>query len=66
MDWFAQNWKKFGTKLEFVTDCSPEGSQFCRGFGGIGGLLRYKVDFQELDPDTEPVDSDDSASDDFW
>jgi peptide chain release factor subunit 1 len=35
--------------LEFVTDRSQEGSQFCKGFGGIGGLLRWKVDFVELE-----------------
>ena len=23
-----------------------EGSQYVRGFGGIGGMLRYTVDFQ--------------------
>ena len=34
--------------MEFVTDRSQEGSQFCRGFGGIGGLLRYAVDLTEL------------------
>ncbi|KAL0035960.1 hypothetical protein WJX77_009601 [Trebouxia sp. C0004] len=26
-----------------------EGSQFCRGFGGIGGLLRYAVDLSEFE-----------------
>ena len=26
-----------GAALEIVTDRSQEGSQFCRGFGGIGG-----------------------------
>ena len=25
---------------------SQEGSQYVRGFGGIGGMLRYTVDFQ--------------------
>jgi hypothetical protein len=27
---------------------SQEGSQFCKGFGGIGGILRYKVDFAQI------------------
>ena len=27
---------------------SQEGSQYVRGFGGIGGMLRYTVDFQVL------------------
>ena len=48
VEWLAQNYKTFGTKLEFVTDRSQEGSQFVKGFGGIGGLLRWKVDFMEL------------------
>ncbi|KAI9168332.1 translation termination factor eRF1 [Blastocladiella emersonii ATCC 22665] len=48
LEWFAENYKDFGTQLEFVTNRSQEGSQFVRGFGGIGGLLRYKVDFATL------------------
>jgi peptide chain release factor subunit 1 len=35
---------QFGCQLEFMTNKSQEGSQFCRGFGGIGGILRYSVD----------------------
>jgi peptide chain release factor subunit 1 len=34
--------------LEFVTDRSSEGTQFVKGFGGIGGILRWKVDFVEM------------------
>ena len=37
------------------TGCrSQEGSQFCRGFGGIGGLLRYAVDLSEFEVQDEP------------
>ena len=32
-----------------MTNKSQEGSQFCRGFGGIGGILRYQVDLREFD-----------------
>ena len=44
--------------MEIVTDKSQEGSQFVRGFGGVGGILRYKVDLQNLnvDEDAEPID----------
>lgn len=48
VEWIAQHYKEFGTKLEIVTDKSTEGSQFCRGFGGVGGILRYQVDFMLL------------------
>jgi len=51
IEWLANNYKTFGAHLEIVTDKSQEGSQFCRGFGGIGGLLRYKVDFQGMEYD---------------
>jgi len=51
IEWLANNYKTFGAHLEIVTDRSQEGSQFCRGFGGIGGLLRYKVDFQSMEYD---------------
>ncbi|VDM65265.1 unnamed protein product [Strongylus vulgaris] len=44
LEWFANNYKSFGATLEIVTDKSQEGAQFVRGFGGIGGLLRYRVD----------------------
>ena len=54
----AEKYKDFGAALEFVTNRSQEGSQFVKGFGGIGGLLRYKVDFAQLS-----YDSDDYLSD---
>jgi len=39
VEWFADNYKAFGAKLEFVTNKSQEGSQFVKGFGGVGGAL---------------------------
>jgi peptide chain release factor subunit 1 len=48
VEWFANNYKSFGCNLEFVTDRSSEGTQFVKGFGGIGGILRWKVDFAEM------------------
>ena len=53
VEWFANNYKNFGAQLEFVTNRSQEGSQFVKGFGGIGGILRYKVDFMEHDYDDD-------------
>ncbi|GAU92111.1 hypothetical protein RvY_04236 [Ramazzottius varieornatus] len=49
LEWLAEKYKGFGATLEIVTDKSPEGSQFVRGFGGVGGLLRYRVDLNALD-----------------
>ena len=63
LEWLANNFKDFGTKLEIITDKSQEGSQFCSGFGGIGGLLRYRVDFAAMDYD--PGDFDDVDLEDY-
>ncbi|XP_064119479.1 eukaryotic peptide chain release factor subunit 1 isoform X1 [Macrobrachium rosenbergii] len=49
LEWLANNYKSFGATLEIITDRSQEGSQYVRGFGGIGGILRYKVDLQCLE-----------------
>lgn len=102
VEWLATNYNKYGANLNFVTNKSTEGSQFCKGttrvgtvaaqgsrdgvtgggacgfvcgpvwvvggrrrgqedhpvygacshvlgFGGIGGILRYRVDFNSLD-----------------
>ncbi|XP_020614156.1 eukaryotic peptide chain release factor subunit 1 [Orbicella faveolata] len=61
LEWLANNYKTFGATLEIITDKSQEGAQFCKGFGGIGGILRYRVDFQTLDadPDLDYYDDDD-------
>ncbi|KAJ4977429.1 hypothetical protein NE237_002535 [Protea cynaroides] len=62
LEWFANEYRRFGCALEFVTNKSQEGSQFCRGFGGIGGILRYQLDlrvFDEMSDDGEIYDDSD-------
>jgi len=58
LEWLSQNYKNFGATLHFVTDKSQEGSQFCKGFGGIGGLLRYEVDFSQYEEPEQELDDD--------
>lgn len=48
IEWFADNYKNYGCALHYISDRSGEGTQFAKGFGGIGGILRWKVDFEEL------------------
>lgn len=64
VEWLAENYKNYGANLEFITDRSQEGSQFCRGFGGIGGLLRWKVDFMEMELAAELDNSQGAFGDD--
>jgi len=63
VEWLANHFKDYGCKLEFVTDRSGEGTQFVKGFGGIGGILRWKVDFVQLNEYEEAADRDDQDDD---
>ncbi|KAI3908155.1 hypothetical protein MKW98_029456 [Papaver atlanticum] len=49
VEWFATEYKQFGCAIEFVTDKSQKGSQFCRGYGGVGGVLHYQLDMRTFD-----------------
>lgn len=48
LEWLANNYKTFGTTLEIITNRSQEGNMFVEGFDGIGGLLRYRVEFETM------------------
>lgn len=47
-DWLLVNYQHFGAKIELISDKTQEGFQFVKGFGGIGGTLRYKIDLDEI------------------
>lgn len=65
LEWLAENYKSFGATLEFVTDRSSEGAQFVQGFGGVGALLRYKVNFEQLADESDDDEYYDDDDDDF-
>ncbi|KAI9324498.1 putative eukaryotic translational release factor 1 [Zopfochytrium polystomum] len=53
VEWLTEHSKDCGASLELVTDRSREGSQFAKGFGGIGGLLRYKIEFGSMEDESD-------------
>ncbi|GIZ47958.1 hypothetical protein CBER1_06146 [Cercospora berteroae] len=53
LEWLAEKYRDFGAQLEFVSDRSSEGNQFVRGFGGIGAILRYALNFEQLNADDD-------------
>jgi len=63
IEWIVNNYKNFGASLEFITDRSQEGNQFCKGFGGIGGLMRCQVEFELYEDPT--LNAADDSDDDF-
>lgn len=59
VEWLSNNYKNFGSELVLVSDKSQEGTQFVRGFGGIGGILRWTVDFDITNDINDDYFSDD-------
>ncbi|CAF2144003.1 unnamed protein product [Brassica rapa] len=59
----ANEYRRFGCALEFVTNKSQEGDKFCKGFGGVGGILRYQLDVADFDEeeDLDVSDGDDES-----
>jgi peptide chain release factor subunit 1 len=48
-EWLLNNYKNYVNHLEIITDKTSEGNQFVKGFNGIGGILRYKLDLNYED-----------------
>eukprot|EP01124_Arcella_intermedia_P013919 TRINITY_DN202_c0_g1_i2.p3 TRINITY_DN202_c0_g1~~TRINITY_DN202_c0_g1_i2.p3 ORF type:complete len:150 (+),score=44.43 TRINITY_DN202_c0_g1_i2:980-1429(+) len=44
VDWILEHYKEFGAKIELISDQTEVGSQFVRGFGGLGGFMRYDIE----------------------
>lgn len=70
LDWLIDHGhKKYGCAIELVTDNTQEGSQFCKGFGGLGALLRYRTpSLTEIDlgDDADSVRSEEDEEGDFF
>jgi peptide chain release factor subunit 1 len=64
-EWLCNHYSKLGVKIEFITDKSQEGNQFVKGFGGIGGFLRYKIELENHVGDTNAGGDDFDAETDF-
>merc|ERR1719436_367927 len=63
LEWITENYKSKQAKLSIITGRSQQGSQFVKGFGGLGAILRYQVALDEFE-----FEDDDAADggDDFW
>ena len=57
-EWMSEHYTDYGTQLYLITNKSAEGFQFVKGFGGLGGLLRYKLDLDALAVDYLDDDDD--------
>eukprot|EP00917_Polyrhabdina_sp_WS-2016_P009710 GHVP01021387.1.p1 GENE.GHVP01021387.1~~GHVP01021387.1.p1 ORF type:complete len:408 (+),score=87.26 GHVP01021387.1:392-1615(+) len=41
VEWMSENYQQYGIDLCLLSDKTSEGSQFCKGLGGLGSHLRY-------------------------
>jgi len=44
LDWILEHYGEFGAEIELISDQTDVGAQFVKGFGGLGGLLRYQTE----------------------
>lgn len=56
LNWLMENRVQLGITVELVSDKTSEGMQFCKGFGGIGAILRYPKQVIDDDSTYEVVD----------
>jgi peptide chain release factor subunit 1 len=54
--------QSLGSKLEIITSASPDGTQFCQGFTGIGSIMKFRLDL----PSQMCDDFEDSSGSDVW
>lgn len=60
VEWLVYNAKNYGTDVTVISSNTPEGTQFIKGFGGLGGILRYVIPIELEDIDESLNDEDDS------
>jgi len=65
VSWIAENYKQYGTKLDFITDRTTVGTQFVKGFGGIGCILRWNIQFEEDIINLDEYDNEYSNEDEY-
>jgi len=58
LDWVLEHYAEFGSNIELISDQTDVGAQFVKGFGGLGGLLRYQTELPSTSPDVPENDED--------
>ena len=59
-EWLMELGNISGTRIHIVSNSSSEGAQFVSGFGGIGGILRWEMDFSLIEDNLDNLDNKDS------
>jgi len=59
VEWISRKENSTGIRLSIITDSSPEGKQFCKGFDGVGALLSREMRFESCLDEQSGEDTDD-------
>lgn len=66
IEWLSEKKdRRRGARLELVSDKSQEGAQFVVGFGGIAGIMRWKLEMEHVADGVEGPDEDDEWDSDY-
>lgn len=63
LDWILEHHKDFGAKVELISSVSSPANQFILGFGGIGGILRFKINEEHLNQENKEEEEDEVEDD---
>ncbi|KAM3143840.1 hypothetical protein pb186bvf_004116 [Paramecium bursaria] len=59
VEYLSENYQQHGLDFQLITDNSVEGNQFFKGFSGLGGFLRFKMDMEYIVNQEQWKDEDD-------
>ena len=55
IDWLVKTAEENNVTMEFITDHTEEGEQYCQGFGGIGGIMHWAMNLEHFN-DIDEID----------
>jgi len=64
LDWLLDN-NEFGAVIELVSDETDVGAQFVKGFGGLGGILRFQTELPSNNPQLVQDEESNNEDDEF-
>jgi len=66
LDWVLEHYGEFGAELELISNQTDLGAQFVKGFGGLGGLMRYQSELPSTAYDLQEEKDEESEYEYTW
>jgi len=65
LDWVLEHYHEFGSVIELVSDETDVGAQFVKGFGGLGGILRFQTELPSNNPQLVHSEEENDEEDEY-